>query len=148
MSIETFKGYTSRQLNMPDGGMIICYFYRNSATPTSVEDGNRNVYRLDRDGKVMWQITRIDYPETNWELKHQRAREQGLPGCVEPFMYFRLRLPDGTTNMDMGMPPDSMDWIPGCPVELANLGVGSQWFSLDVETGDAVEITPKGQRPW
>ncbi|MGF6525219.1 hypothetical protein [Variovorax sp. PvP013] len=150
MSIEDFKQYDSRKLNMSDGGKIVCFYYVpvNSVHKSGVDDGNRNVFRLDKHGRVMWQVTRIDYPETNWEFKHELARKQGLPGCIEPFMYFQLRFLDGRTNVENGMPPESMDWIPGCAVELANLGIGSQWFSLDVDTGVAVEITPKGLRPW
>lgn len=150
MAIEDFKGYASRTLNMPDGGKIICFFYRNNAAPTSVEDGNRNVFRLAKDGKVLWQVTRIDHPETNWVAKHKHARERGEPGCVEPFIRFYLAYPDETTNQggQTNTLPDEADWVSGCRVELSALGLGSLWYSLDVETGVATEITPMGARPW
>ena len=133
---------------MPDGNDIYIVSFARPAVWQEVDKNNRNVFRLDKNAKVIWQITRIDHPGRNWAAAHQQARERGDPGCIEPFIYPRLRLPDGTTNLDNGMPPDSMDYIPGCPVELANLGLGSQWYLLDVDTGIAVEITPTGFRPW
>ena len=135
-----------RVLRMPNRNDVVMV---DVFAERAVEIKNRNVFRMDRDGKVMWQITRIDYPDINWASKHQHAREKGLPGCIEPFMYFRLHYPDGSNSDVVGqMPSDVMDWMPGCKVELANLGVGSQWFSLDVDTGIAVDITPRGFRPW
>lgn len=150
MAIKDFEGYKARHLRMPDGGEIICFFYRNNARGSSVEDGNRNVFRLDKDGKVIWQITRIDHPETNWELKHKLAREEGQPGCIEPFIRFYVTYADGTTKTDpaTGMAPDAIEWLPGCKVEMSNLGFGTQWFTLDVDTGEAREITPRGLRAW
>lgn len=90
------------------------------------------------------QVERIDHPGTSWELKYKEARKQGLPGCIEPFIAFRLRLSDGATYPD-GIAPDAMDWIPRSSVELVNLGSGMQWFSLDVDIGVAVEITLPGK---
>lgn len=149
MAIEEFKDYDFRQLNMPDGGRVICFYYVPWDSPhkTGVEDGNRNVFRVDKSGQVLWQITRIDHPEVNWEAKHKHARDEGLPGCIEPFMEFVLRLPNGMRYPE-GDPVDSIDWVPGCRVDLVSLGIGTQWFELNVETGVAVEITPKGHRPW
>jgi len=148
MPIENFKGYSCCELKMPAGDRIICFYYRNNAPRSSVEDGNRNVFRVNKKGEVIWQITRIDHPGTNWDHKHESARKKGREGCIEPFIAFVLRYPDGTSSMDDGnLPPDSQTWVPGCQVELANLGLGSQWFTLDVDSGVAVEITPKG-RPW
>ena len=146
---DKFPGGTVfRILRMPQGDDLFVLSMPAVLTMDDVERQNHNVFRVDRDGHVLWQITRIDHPGTNWEFKHEQARERGEPGCIEPFIYFRLRLPDGSTNMDFGMPQDSMDWISGCPVELANLGFGSQWFSLDIDTGVAIEITPMGTKAW
>lgn len=146
---QFLTGEIFRTLLMPEGGMIFTLSLpRPPKDFEAVELINHNVFRVDKKGRVMWQITRIDHPGVNWEAKHRHAREDGLPGCIEPFKYFRQRFPNGTTNLDFGLPPDSMDYIPGLPVELANAGIGSQWFELSVETGVAVEITPQGHRPW
>lgn len=139
-------GEVFRILRMPDGNDVVIISAFNEL---DVGKRNRNVFRVDRNGKVIWQITRIDYPDINWELKHRIAREEGQPGCIEPFMYFRLQYLDGSSSDVIGqMPLDVIDWVPGCKVELANLGFGSQWFSLDVDTGVAVEITPRGLKAW
>lgn len=148
MPIEDFEGYHSRCLKMPDGGKIICFFYRNNTKRPSFDDSNRNVFRLDKNGNVIWQVTRIDHPERNPAAAYQRARQRGEPGCIESFIEFSLRKPDGTTNIEGLMPQDVMDWIPGCTVELVALGIGTLWYSLDTETGVAREITKSGIRPW
>lgn len=152
MGIEDFSEYDSRRLLMPDGGQIICFYYVPLACPkqSSVEDGNRNVFRIDKTGQVIWQITRVDHPGVNWELKHRYAREEGQPGCIEPFIRFYVYRKNGALITDAGglTPPDVTEWEPGCRVEMSNLGIGTQWFELDVETGVAVETTPKGFRPW
>ena len=111
---------------------------------------NHNVFRIDKNLNIIWQVTRIDHPRTNWELKHEDARKLGLPGCIEPFIRFYLVYPDGTRNKDtpLGILDDVADWKPGCNVELANLGFGTQWFSLDIDTGVAIEITQPGTKAW
>ena len=149
--LNKYLGWPIRRLVMPNGDQIICLFCKDGSEPDlSVHDGNHNVFRLDKNGKVIWQITRIDYPDTNWESKHQRAREKGEPGCIEPFIRFYVTYADGTTKTDLetGMAPDVIEWLPGCKVKMSNLGYGTQWFTLDVDTGVATEITPRGSRAW
>lgn len=147
MGVEAFNGYQARRLLMPDDGQIACFFYRGSGNECDVYDGNHNVFRIDKDGAVMWQVTRVDYPDVNWESKHRHAREDGKPGCIEPFIEFVLEMPDGTRYPE-GSPVDVIEWRPNCLVKLVNLGLGTQWFSLDVDTGIATEITARGHRPW
>jgi hypothetical protein len=148
MGIEDFEGYHSRRLNMPDGGKIICFFYRNNQPRPSIDDSNRNVFRVDAEGNVMWQITRIDHADRDWEVLHANARKRGLPGCIEPFIGFVYLLPDG--SRPSGDLVDEIEYEADRRIELANLGVGSQWYSLDVDTGVAIETTPENlrQRPW
>ena len=144
---DTFTGYEIfRVLRMPDGYDLVIVDVLDMA---DVDKRNHNVFRIYPHGKIIWQITRIDYPETNWELKHKMAREEGQLGCIEPFVGFRLQYSNGTSSDVIGqMPLDEMDWVPGCKVELANLGFGTQWFALDVDTGVATEITPRGFKAW
>ena len=136
---------------MPADEQIICLYCRIGDEPVlSLHDANHNVFRLDKHGKVIWQITRINYPDTDWELKHKLAREKGQSGCIEPFLRFYVTYADGTQKTDphTGMAPDIIDWVPGCTVKLASLGLGTQWFTLDVGAGVAVEITPRGFKAW
>lgn len=145
---QFLTGEIFRTLLLPDGGMIFTVSLpRPPKDFEAVELINHNVFRVDKEGRVMWQITRIDHPGVNWEAKHRHAREDGLPGCVEPFIEFVLRLPDGTRYPE-GSPVDVIEWIPGCQVDLVNLGIGTQWYRLDLESGIATEITLKGHRPW
>ena len=141
-------GTVFRILRMPDGNDIFTLSVHPVLNMDDVERRNHNVFRVDRDGHVLWQITRIDHPGTNWEFKHEQARERGEPGCIEPFIEFSLRFPDGSRNTDGRMPQDNMDWVAGCRVELVKLGFGTQWFSLDIDTGVAIEITPMGTKAW
>ena len=148
---ETYLGWPVRQLLLPSGDKIICLFCQDGGEPDlSIYDGNHNVFRLDKNNKIVWQITRIDNPSINWELKHQCAREEGQPGCIEPFIRFYVTYSDGMSKTDLqtGIAPDVIDWQPGCKVEMSNLGIGTRWYALDIDTGVAVDITPTGQRPW
>lgn len=155
IQIDEYMGWPVRKLLLPEEQQIICTYCKTGKEPDrSVYDGNHNVYRLDKNGNVIWQITRVDYPFVNWESKHRHAQEEGLPGCIEPFIRFYVYRPDGTLVVeDLGpeyaaLPPDVVEWQPGYTVKLANLGFGTQWFSLDVETGVANEITPIGLKAW
>ncbi len=183
MGIESFQGYKSRQLLMPDGGKILCFHLRDGAPESGVHDANHNVFRLDKHGRVLWQINRRERPSINWTVKHQLARERGEPGCIEPFTRFVVYRPDGTLVKEYVPPdvpdergfyeywgldeknrfarlvtkeppprseyfPDVMTWQPGSKVELFSHGQGTRTYSLDVETGEAVDVTPIGERPW
>ncbi|KGK42908.1 hypothetical protein LH51_03660 [Nitrincola sp. A-D6] len=185
IEIQEYVGWPIRRLILPNEEQVICLYCKTGNEPElNLYDANHNVFRLDKDGNVVWQITRIDDPVVNWKYLHQLAREEGRRGWIDPFTQFRVYREDGSVIIERHPPtekpdwrgyyryfgvdeygklrnlvtkkpppytealPDVVAWQPGYRVELFALGIGSLLFELDVETGVATEITPKGQRPW
>ncbi|MGF6525220.1 hypothetical protein [Variovorax sp. PvP013] len=139
------NGHLQRALLMPDGCHIFTVDFDPPATRQDVFNGNRNVFRLAEQGGVVWQVTRIDRPHTDWEFKRCSVRNQGLPRWIEPFTRFPLVYPDGSVNraMPWGVLADAVDWVAGCEVRICSLGTSTQLFSLDVRTGMAVKVASK-----
>jgi len=150
MTFGNFQGWYSKQLKMPDGGRIVCYYYQNNCGMVSLHDENHNVFRLDAQGQVMWQVQRDDsnHPPDWWEGLHRHAREAGYDGAREPFTYVLLKYDDGTNNVSpqTGDPPNVATWTPDCTIWLQ--GSAYQQYILDPETGIARNITDWPVRPW
>jgi hypothetical protein len=158
MSIQDFKGWWSKQINLPDGGKIVCFYFRNSCGQVSHHDVNHNIYRLNAAGEVLWQVQRDDsnHPPGWWELLNQHARERGQDGARErgqdgarePFTYFMLKYPDGQTNctQETGDPPNVAVWTPDCTIIL--LGSAYQRYILDPDSGIARNVTEWPVRQW
>ncbi|MFN4360049.1 MAG: hypothetical protein ACK4F4_04910 [Hylemonella sp.] len=136
---------------MPNSDEIVCYFFRADGDYTSLHDINHNVFRLDKEGKVIWQVRRDDsnHPLDWWDILHSQARKQGSDGAREPFMHIDVVTPEGkfahidpTTRMN----PDVQTWLPGCSIRLS--GSAYQNYILDPDTGIAKNITDWPVRPW
>lgn len=154
MSIEDFAGWRFRQLALPDGGKIVCFFFQpQGVSDVSLHDINHNIFRLSPSGEVLWQVQRDDsiHPPGWWDKLHARARAKGLDGERWPFMYFTLELPDGTRKpSDHEADGTGIElWAPGIIIHLYGIGLD---YVLDPETGIAknVESGPKipGGRVW
>jgi len=149
MSITSFNGWRARQLALPDGGKILCFFYQNNDDMISLHDENHNVFRLNPAGEVVWQVRRDDSirPPDWWETLHRLAREQGLDGKRKPFMYMVLEYSDGSrkTSDEQGDGKDIALWEPGCLIHL--YGSGNDYI-LDPETGIAKNVETGPGRPW
>lgn len=81
LNIETYK-----VMPMPDGSRIVL------AAPIGDEWhdlflANHNVFRLDREAKVIWQVRREERGFVNWESRHQHAKEAdpNCEGYEDPF---------------------------------------------------------------
>lgn len=151
MSILDFKGWRWRALSINNSDTIICFYFQpQDRSEVSLHDENHNVFRLDKHHKVIWQVKRDDTVRGPgwWDRLHQHARERGLDGAREPFMYFVLKYPDGSTNIDpkTGNPPDVATWTPDCTIWLQ--GSAYQQYILDPETGIARNATEGLVRPW
>lgn len=151
MSIQDFKGWRSRTLNINNGDSIICFFFQpKNCGEVSLYDENHNIFRLDKRNKLVWQVKRDDTVRGPgwWDSLHQHARERGQDGAREPFMYFVLKYPDGSSNIDpkTGDPPDVATWTPDCTIWLQ--GSAYQQYILDPETGIARNMTEGLVRPW
>ncbi len=140
MSYHDFNGWFHRQLDMPDGGRIVCFYYRNECGKVSLHDINHNIFRLNAQGEVVWQVRREEKDELTLEQVNKNWQAIGQGEWREPFMGFGLVHSDGRTESG-----DSLVWQPGCVVKVVS-SIGHD-YELDVEQGLIVNLTP-GQRPW
>lgn len=150
---ERFNGRPFSQLVLPCGDRIILTFRWDGTEPgQSIDESNHNVFRLKAGGEVVWQVRRDDSnrPPDWWDTLHRLAREQGLDGAREPFMYIQLEYPDGkrVTSDRNGDGTSVETWSPGCIIWL--VGSAYQEYILDPETGIAKNVTPVHvhERPW
>jgi len=93
---------------------------------------NHNVFRLDAEGQVVWQVRREDMGHMNWDYlnKEAKAEDPDIEGYFDPFN--RLYMLDCPT-MQTGE-ARSRVWQPGCKVYL-----NTRWWAylLDIDTGIA-----------
>lgn len=104
----------------------------------SLELANHNIFRLDANNRVVWQVRREEKGHMNWEILHELAKhkhaEGDLDGCytangfMDPFFNMGL---DETGALAV---EPTGTYRPGCKVYLS-----TRWWSyeLDVETGIA-----------
>lgn len=115
---------------------------------------NHNLYRLDKNGDVVWQVQRNEKPGWAWFTKCRQEAEQsnindpaGIGACG--FMSLWLKYPDGSTNMQMGAAPKTATWVKGCRVFAHAFNAISIDYEIDIETGVATSVLEQMQgRPW
>lgn len=151
MSFDDFKNWRSQIILLPDGGRIVCFYYSSESTSlTSIEDENHNIYRLNAQGEVVWQVRRDDsnHPPDWWGILHSIARANGHDGAREPFTEIHLEYADGSTSFDHQTYKwrNPCEWQPGCKIWL--VGSAYQQYVLDAETGIAKNVTNLPVRPW
>lgn len=104
-----------------------------------IELANHNVFRLNAKNEVVWQIRRVELPDTTpWEIMHERARRwhaNGSPdgahttmGFLDPFTSMKLNESKASEAEPKGV------WRPGCTVYLLTRWWG---YLLDPQTGTA-----------
>ncbi len=132
-----FNGFRVFQfVGLPDGGYIVLGDFLDG----SIEPNNHNIFRLDKDGKVIWQVVRDEQGKLIWEEVFKQARNYNEPGRARyPFGELCLEDESGRRFQDEA-------WRPG--LKLISLGSGSHTYEIDVETGVAKNITPPHTRPW
>lgn len=139
-----------KTIQLPKKDVIALVSSYAAGEPLSLYDSNHNIFRLNSQGEMVWQVRRDDSirrPDW-WEILHAQARERGEAGAREPFMYFSLKYPDGSDNISIhnGCPPDDAEWTPGCTIWLS--GSAYQQYILDPDTGIAKNVTEGRPRPW
>jgi hypothetical protein len=150
-ALSKFRGWHKKTLFMPNHESIVCFFFHpKDASEESIYDVNHNVFRLNAQGEVIWQVRRDDsnHPPNWWDNLHAHAREDGFDGARYLFRYITLTYPDGSHNVSQktGDPPDEAVWTPGCTIWLE--GSAYQQYILDPETGIAKNVTEGRPRPW
>jgi hypothetical protein len=139
-----------KTLHLPSNDRIALVSSYADSESLSAQDINHNIFRLNPQGAVVWQVKRDDSVRRPdwWEVLHAQARERGEDGAREPFMEFILKYPDGSDNINPnnGCPPDEAIWTPDCTIWLR--GSAYQQYILNPETGIAKNVTEGRPRPW
>ena len=139
-----------KRICFADGSQIILADTYKDGSTLSLHDINHNVFRLDKDGNVVWQVQRDDsnHPPDWWDVLHKYARDEGHDGAREPFMYLTVEHADGYIDRDPSsrVPKDVQTWVPKSTIYLD--GSAYQNYVLDPDTGIAKNITQWPVRPW
>jgi hypothetical protein len=149
LTFERLNGWPIRQLLLPCGDRIVLTFCWDGTEPErTIHESNHNVFRLTPSGEVVWQVQRDDsnHPPDWWNALHRYARERGLDGAREPFIYIQVEYPDGK-RLTIDQNSNGVEtWLPGCVIWL--VGSASQEYVLDPNSGIAKNVTDWPVRPW
>jgi hypothetical protein len=115
---------------------------------------NHNLYRLDKNGDVVWQVQRNDKPGWAWftqrrkEVERLNLSDEAGIGCCS-FMSIWLQYADDSTNLIFGSIPKTALWNPGCKVFCFSTGSTTVKYELDIDTGIATTVLDQMEgRPW
>jgi hypothetical protein len=135
-----------RGIYLPDGGQICCV---SSGKEQSIFENNHSVYRLDKNGEVIWQIKRNEGEWVLYEKSRKKNEARNAPDEFgrwqsSPFMELWLQYADGSTNANP-MPcdhtfPHFAIWVEGAKIMAGTLD--SHNYEIDIETGIAKNYKP------
>lgn len=131
---------------MPDGGQV-CLASFGPDWP--LFEGNHNIFRLGKDGNVIWRVKRDEGQEVVWAASREKAEADNSDSVWtnSPFTSIRLLFADGSTNLNpvtYGY-PDADTWVEGASVQCVTYD--SRKYDLDIETGVA-RLVFAPRRPW
>lgn len=113
---------------------------------------NHNIFRLDKDGNVLWQVTRDERGKVNWSLLNELAQAKGLEGAKHRFEAIWCKNPltgESSFDLETGTPIPDFQWKPGMQIMARADGIANNLYEIDIDTGIAVNVTPPGpKRPW
>lgn len=132
-----------------DGSMIA---YTRSSSPVREESDRREVWIMDQDGKKGMQLTENNVPESNPMLSPDKTKVLFIADANEDFEYyyngnlFIVTLETGQIEMEAPDFPydiENASWsADGRTIYIiANMGVRSELFSYDPETGKFEQLT-------
>ena len=148
--LEYFNQKPIQRLNMPNGDRIVFTFsWDGTESKEELYDANHNVYRINRQGEIIWQVQRDDsiLPIDLWKVRHKIAREDGRDGYRQPFGNIVLEYSDGSrdTTDRNGDGANILTWEEGCIIHL----YGQQNnYILDPHTGIATCVASSSLRYW
>jgi hypothetical protein len=149
--MRSFRDWPTQVIEMPCGDFVVCLIYQTGQEPRfSVREENHNLFRLDKDSNMIWQVTRDEGERVQWALMREKAEAENTNDVStnSPFMTLIQRFSDGTTNRDplTGAGPTTSKWIEGATVICRTLD--PMVYELNIETGVALNKTPFGSRRW
>jgi hypothetical protein len=126
-----------------DHSLVLGYFL-----DASIEPNNHNIFRLDKDGNVVWQVQRDEQFRPSLEEANRKAMLEGREPERDSFGDLPLIYADGTNNgnLQTGNPPNEAQWVPGCTVRARTFS--GKVYELDIKAGIARNIVPRGARLW
>lgn len=153
MITNKFKGWPYREVILPNGNKVICTYSRDGSEPKETPfDALHNIYCLDNNDNVIWQVQRHEqgklFPR-DWASRSERSNKDFERKHQKPF----ARL--STTFFKCGMfnefeptpaKYESTLWKPDYVLLAWVYGRGV--YELDIETGIAKNITQPGGRDW
>ena len=146
----SFRGWPTQAIELPNGDVVICLIYKTGKEPRfSVREENHNLFRLDKDGDVVWQVKRDEGRELQWASSREKAESGNVDDVWtrSPFTTLVLKYADGSTNMERmtGNGPGVAAWVEGATVYCHTFDQKS--YSLDIDSGVAKLVFMPG-RPW
>ncbi|NOT15282.1 MAG: hypothetical protein HOP21_06825 [Methylotenera sp.] len=150
---EKFRGWPFREFLLQNGDKIICtYSWDGSEPKESIHDALHNIFRLDKDGNVVWQVKRDEqtklYPK-DWQKRSERSNKIFEGKHQGPFARLSTNfIKRGTYNEFEETPAKyrSDTWKPDYVLLAWVYGRGV--YELDIETGIAKNVTQPGGRDW
>lgn len=143
MSTDKFRGWPYDEIKLPSGDKIICtYSWDGSEPKRTLEDANHNIFRLDKDGNVIWQIKREEQGKIRWDLIMEEIARNGEAST----RFSRIPFGELWLEDNEGRRFKSDRYIPGC--KLIALASGGRSYEVDIEIGIAINITGAGDRLW
>ena len=154
MTFQIISGLLFDQsIELPDGSKIVAADWAKQPAwneMTGRHFTNHSVFRLDKDGNVLWQIRRDEGTHTGWAKSREDAEarnEREDHWTYSPFSVLWLRWPDGSTNVNPTTYkfPEVDCWVEEVTVMCSTLD--SRRYELDIETGVA-RCVDAPTRPW
>ena len=136
------------EIAMPDGGRIVDAWPIDQKHWPSLDLANHNVFRLDVDNQVIWQVTREEAGYVNWESCHRHAKEKdpNCEGFYDPFTdmgnkFFKRRAipekPSSYSRLECNPTVEKIVFDTYAPGLLLGFRTRRWAYDLDPETGVA-----------
>ncbi len=148
-SAERFMGRMFDEVKMPDGGRIIrLYLWDDNDPELPLEIENHNIFRLDSNNEVIWQVKRVEEKYVNWENRNRHAKEEN-PACegyLDPFMrmgekfFEHRRLPYKGPFHPTSEKITFDTYAPG-----RLLGTATSWWTYEIDPETGVATCTGGQ---
>lgn len=107
----------------------------------SLYDENHNIFRLDKDGNVVWQVQREELGKIRWDRIMASVAKGDFGHSRKPFSCLYLLDSAGNDMTKTGQ------WTEGLRLFALSINYGGR-YEIDIETGIATNITEPGQRDW
>ena len=147
-----------KSILLPEDNKIILASEYENGDALSLHDINHNIFRLDASGNVVWQVQRDDRGRINWDyiMGEVAKGEKGNPETIRharkpftslsPFFIRHGKYQDSGDNPPPLLECDkSLVWSADF-VLIA--GAGGECYELDVESGQATNISTWRGREW